>query len=167
MLNVNNLINLNNFKTNYRPQVKYAQNIIKFSGENLRPLAQDTINFTGMVETRTAIDNHKTCVELHNEAEKTKKYLESSLQKHFKNLIYDKDTNPQGVIEPIKARVKSADSIEEKIADKIDKAIRAPKIKESIFSPYDKKEICGRQHIKNRKYCRFFCKICVQRLKNA
>ena len=141
MINTTNLIKLNNFKPNYKPQISYNQNPFKVNGDNLKPLAKDTVNFTGLIETRSAIQNQDICEKTHNDAQPVKKYLENALKEHFSPLIYNKDYKPQGIIEPIKARVKSADSIEEKVADKVDRALRTPDIKNLIFSPYDENDI--------------------------
>ena len=61
--------------------------------------------------------------------------------KHFDEITYNKETKPYGIVDPIESRIKSAESIQEKIADKIDRALRSDNIKNDIFSPTSLEQI--------------------------
>lgn len=135
-----NNISFLNFKSNLqlnRTNSKTTNSI----ATKLAPLASDTVNFTGNVEYRAALNNSKLCAEIHDEAVFVNQWLEDTLKKHFKSDLYDEKTNPDGNV-VIQARVKSGDSIEEKISDKIREALESPDdIKEKIFSPHDARAI--------------------------
>lgn len=140
MLNNINFLNFKNSllctktnKSNIKPNV---------TAPNLAPLAKDTVSFTGVMEYRNAINNSQVCADIHDEAIFVNEWLKETLDKYFTKSIYDEKTNPQGAIKSIHARVKTGDSIEEKISDKIRAALEYKgNIKDLIFSPYDEKAI--------------------------
>ncbi len=136
-----NNISFLNFKSNLQLNKANFKGA-SITAPNLAPLAKDTVSFQGNVEYRAAINNAQICAEIHDEALFVNQWLEDTLKKYFKADIYNENTNPQGNIEGIYARVKTGNSIEEKISDKIREALESTgDIKEKIFSPYDEKAI--------------------------
>lgn len=139
-----NNISFLNFKSNSQSLKlnKIQNNNLSTTAPGLAPLAKDTISFSGNVEYRAAINNAELCAEIHDEAIFVNQWLEDTLKKYFENDIYDDKKNPNGNIETIQARVKTGNSIEEKISDKIRAALESSgDIKEKIFSPYNEKAI--------------------------
>ena len=143
-----NNISFLNFKSNLQPIKKnnnysVANNI---TAPKLAPLEKDTLNFTGVVEYRAAINNGELCRTIHNRAIPVNNWLKGTLEKYFVEDTYDAKKNPDGYIEHIQARVKSGDSIEEKVSDKIRAALETKKgnTKELIFSPTSEIEIKDR-----------------------
>ena len=139
MLNINNVLNFKNYVATTRKTNTNAT-INSFNAPKLKPLTQDTISFSGVAEYKAAIDNKTVCEQLHEDAKEAKNYLENIIIKGFGHLVQSKD-NPDGIIEPIKGRVKSKESIEEKISNRIQKALRSPNVKGDIFSPYNTRDI--------------------------
>ena len=140
-----NNINLLNFKSNLQPlklnKNKNQNQKSNVTAPKLAPLANDTVSFKGNVEYRAAINNAELCKEIHKEAVYVNQWLKSTLDKYFGNDIYSEE-NPDGIIEAVQARVKTGNSIEEKISDKIREALESTgDIKEKIFSPHDEKAI--------------------------
>lgn len=138
-----NSISFLNFKSplqQTRKNEKSAQ-LNNITAPKLAPLAKDTISFKGNVEYRAAINNAQLCEEIHKEAFFVNQWLQETLNKYFADDIYS-EQNPEGNIETIQARVKTGNSIEEKISDRIREALESTgDIKEKIFSPYDEKAI--------------------------
>ena len=146
-----NNISFLNFKSNLQSakQKNYQTNAFGLNGNNLRPLAKDTVSFTGVVEYKAALNNRDVCESIHEKAKPTNEYLKGVLEQYFGQDVYDKEKNPIGVIAPIQARVKSAESIEEKVSDRIREALESTKgdIKDKIFSPRSEMQI--KKHIRD------------------
>jgi len=170
-----NNINFLNFKSNSYPPLNALNrnnqsNVIGFKGNNLRPLMRDTISFTSIQKQKTdaealmaAFHNEEICEQLHNDAQGAKQYLHDTIKKYFDGYIYDKDKNPNGIIEPIQSRVKSPGSIREKVFTKLARDFEPPKdptVKPkpmvSTFSPYSKEGI--KQNIRDVAGCRIVIK---------
>ena len=143
-----NSINFLNFKSNLQAIKRNGnQTNLNVTAPKLAPLNSDTVNFTGNVEYRAAINNAELCEEIHREAFYVNQWLEDTLNKYFGSDICS-EQNPKGNIEAIQARVKTPTSIEEKISDKIREALESKgDIKEKIFSPHDEKAI--KKHIRD------------------
>ena len=142
MLNITSFTNFKNYPIKREKQTNtIKQNSFKFNGYNLKPLQKDTVSFSGVVEFKTAIDNAEICKQLHEDAKEAGSYLNSVFSKHFDEITYNKETKPYGIVDPIESRIKSAESIQEKIADKIDRALRSDNIKNDIFSPTSLEQI--------------------------
>ena len=130
-------------------QIKSNNNNSKVLNFNIKapklaPLAQDTISFTGLSEYKAAFNNIELCKKIHQCAKPANQYLQDVLEKYFAQDVYDEKTNPRGGIAPISARVKSPESIEEKVSDKISstfKAVKEEDFYEKIFSPHSEKGI--------------------------
>lgn len=133
-----NNISFLNFKSNLKKVDLKANKNNFIQAPKLAPLTQDTVNFTGNInEWKVAIDNSEVCSVVSQDAKPANEYLRSVLEKHFAKDIYDEDSNPKGKIEPIRTRVKSADSLEEKISAKIRTVLSSKDkdISKRIFSP--------------------------------
>lgn len=146
-----NNINFLSFKSNTNALSKINKknnqtNVFKINGSNLKPLNKDTVSFTGVVEYKAALNNKDVCQKLHQDAKATNDCLKAILEQYFGGLVYDENLNPNGIIEPVQARVKSADSIEEKVSDKIRDALESKDddIRDKIFAPRNEKAIKGR-----------------------
>ena len=138
-----NSISFLNFKSNTQTIKNKNQQHTNFgpNTSSLAPLSKDTISFKGTVEYRAAINNSALCAEIHQEAFFVNEWLKKVLEKYFAADICDKN-NPAGFIEAVYARVKTANSIEEKISDRIGDALQTEEgIREKIFSPYNEKSI--------------------------
>ena len=159
-----NNISFLNFKSQSQQINKKNDSVIKFvSKPNLAPLAHDTVSFSGNFQYDGYSDeflnrNHdwrkvlkckEACKAVSEDAKPTNNYLRDTLKQYFEEEVYDEKTNPKGRIEAIRARVKSADSVEEKIASKIESAFASDygDIKEKIFTVRSEKEI--KQNIKD------------------
>ena len=137
-----------NFNSQSSP-IKSANNNSKVLNFNLKapklaPLAQDTISFTGLSEYKAAFNNIELCKKIHENAKPANQYLQEVLEKYFAQDVYDERTNPNGGIAPIRARVKSPESIEEKVSDKISstfKSVKEEDFYKKIFSPHSEKGI--------------------------
>lgn len=135
-----------NFKSQLNPINNNSSKVLNFNikAPKLAPLAQDTISFTGLSEYKAAFNNIEICKRLHENAQPANQYLQSVLDKYFSQDVYDENNNPNGIIAPIQARVKSPESIEEKVSDKISSAFRQTnesKFYRKIFSPHSEKGI--------------------------
>lgn len=124
----------------------------------LKPLSQDTISFTSnsnensIKDNRTktlnidlmhAFDNKEACREVSENANFAKSYLRKILNRSLSNLVISKN-NPHGIIDSINIRVKSPDSIREKIANVLGDAIVSEN--PTAFNPTLNEEIkahCG------------------------
>ena len=145
-----NNISFLNFKSNLRPSLRVLggnnqANVISFNGANLKPLAHDTVSFTSKTKEGNYIDdealmsavhNDEICEQLHNDAQEAKQYLHDTIEKYFKGYIYDKVTNPDGLIEPLQSRVKTAGSIKEKVVKKLAKTLLPQKDPNKRLRPY-------------------------------
>lgn len=139
-----NNINFLNFKSNLQ-LLKLNKNQNSNFGAvmpKLAPLANDVVSFKGNIEYRTAIQNSELCREISQEAVFVNEWLNGILNKYFLSDMCS-GVNPNGVIEAIQTRVKTGDSIEEKISGKIEEVLRSTgsEIKDKIFSPHDEKAI--------------------------
>ena len=146
-----NNISFLNFKSNLQTKKINTSQATPFglNGANLRPLTKDTVSFTGVVEYKAALNNRDVCQSIHEKAKPTNDYLRGLLEKYFGKDVYDKKINPTGVIAPIQARVKSTDSIEEKVSDKVREALESTRgdIRDKIFSPRSEAGI--KKHIRD------------------
>ena len=152
MLNVVNLIQPKTFKRNNiqrQNNVSYS-NVFNFTGNNLKPLAQDTVAFKSSPSKGTlnkafiaAFDNYGVCREVEKNAKSAQNYLASVLQDAF----FDTDANGnktpkeefQGTIYAIETRVKTPSSIREKVADRLEDLIMATP--SCSFNPTDAESI--------------------------
>lgn len=115
-----------------------------FSGANLKPLAADTVSFSGTLEQKIAIGGLESARNLNTNAQYTANYFEQVFKDDFNALVYDEQNNPDGIIKPIKGRVKTPESIEEKVAKKHEYSL--------IPENYEKHHFCPRNtlHIKDK-----------------
>ncbi|MBR5304712.1 MAG: hypothetical protein IKU37_07800 [Candidatus Gastranaerophilales bacterium] len=138
-----NSISFLNFKSNAQAIKNRDQQNIDFglNTSSLAPLSKDTISFKGTVEYKAAINNSVLCADIHEEAFFVNEWLKNVLEKYFAADICN-ENNPTGGIEGVYARVKTPNSIEEKISDRIRSALESEEgIREKIFSPYNEKSI--------------------------
>lgn len=149
MLNINNFLPIKNLQTQ-KTTPKVQQNpLFSFNAPKLAPLAQDTVSFTGVVEYKAALDNAEVCKALYNNAQPAQEFLENALvdcfAQKYSNGEYKKGEKGEIIytsgVKTIKGRRKSADSIQEKIADKIEDALNSDHIAEKIFCPSDPGDI--------------------------
>lgn len=146
MLNVNYLNFAKNlYSQNISPK---AQNPAKVSrggfGSNLAPLACDTISFTSNRANLNkslyeAFDNREACRQVSENAKRAESRLEKTLKDALKKYVFNEKTNHHGAIMNISTRVKSANSIREKVAGELEYAITENKSK--IFNPQNPEEI--------------------------
>lgn len=141
-----NNISILNFKSKLQQasSLKKANKNFFMQAPKLAPLAHDTISFTGNInEWKVAIDNREICDTVSQNAKPTNDYLKETLNKYFNQDVYDKETNPDGKIEPIRARVKTTDSLEEKVSAKIRTILNSKDgdISEKIFSPQSVEDV--------------------------
>lgn len=145
-----NNISFLNFKSNLK-KIDFKTNKNNFmQAPKLAPLAHDTVNFTGNIdEWKVAIDNKEICSAVTENAIPTNEYLEEILKKYFNQDVYDKRTNPKGKIEPIRTRVKTTDSLEEKVSAKIREILNSKggDISKRIFSPQSIDDV--KKHVKD------------------
>ena len=145
-----NNINFLNFKSNLHPRLHVLNksnqtNVISFNGANLKPLACDTISFTSKAKEgyyiddealMSAVHNDEICEQLHRDAQEAKQYLHDTIEKYFKGYIYNKATNPNGLIEPLQSRVKTPGSIKEKVVKKLAKTLLPKQDQSKKLRPY-------------------------------
>jgi len=139
-----NNISFLNFKSNLQPLKlnKNQNNHFNITAPKLAPLASDTVSFKGNVEYRRAINNPELCAKIHDDAFFVNEWLKEMLHSYFDDSVYNEKTNPTGNVEDIQARVKTGDSIEEKISEKIEDAMKPENdIRKKIFSPHIAEEI--------------------------
>ena len=128
-------IQLTNFKNNLRinngVSVNYNKknNIFK-NATKLAPLAHDTVTFSGNNAKLNrslyeAFDNLETCTEVRDNAEPAMRDLKNTLETALAPYIASKN-NPHGLIDSIHTRIKTPESIREKVADKLEAAILSP-----------------------------------------
>ena len=137
MITLNNFSNL--FKGNYSNTIQSPKNnnVLSIKNTNLSPLSKDTVSFT----SRNPInDTRKTkkkgaCKTVNANMQLVQMHMEEILSRYFNNMIYDKDSNPEGIINPIKGRVKTPKSIFEKVEKRNEKAWE--KMPAAVFNPYD------------------------------
>ena len=136
MITLNNISNL--FKGNYINSIQSPKNnsVLPIKNTNLSPLSKDTVSFT----SRNPINNTRktkkmnACKTVNTNMQLVQMHMEDILSRYFNNMIYDKDSNPYGIINPIKGRVKTPESIFEKVEKRNEKAWEEkPK---DVFSPY-------------------------------
>lgn len=160
-----NNISFLNFKS--KLQTNNQKNVINnFASRpsNITPLPCDTISFSGNQQInnrhehdflnrnndwRKVLKCEEASKAVSENAKPTNEYLKKIVETYFNSLLYDKTTNPKGAIEALRARAKSADSLAEKIANKIEAAFASNKgdIKEKIFTTRSEEEI--KQNIKD------------------
>jgi len=104
---------------------KNNYNKVGFQGSNLKPLAHDTISFSGARSLNEnllgAFKNEEQCKEVEINASSARDTLEQNLNEVFSD-IQSNEAN-KGVIFPIQTRIKGWDSIREKTASKLEEAI--------------------------------------------
>lgn len=147
MLTINNFLNATGSRFPKLIQQKQRNNVSLIGGAKLAPLSKDTIAFTSASIQDENRKNKKlaVCKIASNNAVVIQEIMEGILSKHFNGMIYDRYKNPEGIINPIKGRVKTPESVLEKVEKKIEKAFEK-KILE-VFSPYHEIDIMG--HIKD------------------
>ena len=137
----------------------------------MQPLTADTISF-GKKEKQgnyidnealmAAIHNDEICEQVHRDAQDAKQYLHDIILKYFGGYICDKD-NPNGIIEPLQSRVKTAGSIKEKVIKKYARTL-LPKLEPNkkvrpymtTFNPFSKEGI--KENIRDVAGCRVVVK---------
>ena len=101
-------------------------NVQKRTFSNLAPLKRDTVSFSGARNLnhslQDAFENKEICEEISKNAKPAKDSLEKSLIRAMQDLIVSPQ-NPDGIIEPISARIKDGTSIREKATSKFEEAI--------------------------------------------
>ncbi len=112
----------------------------------LSPLTQDTVSFSGSTALNhsllEAFDNYNVCRDISQNAEPAETYLKKTLKNALSEFV-ESDTN-NGVILPVVSRVKTPDSIREKVASELENIILKEPYK--AFSPNDieaVKKVCG------------------------
>ncbi len=154
MLNTINLnfLNKNNFKSALNKNSKnngqntYYGFSYNFNAPKLKPLAKDTISFLGTNSSQNlnkslydAFDNIEVCKKVSDNGARAEKLLRKTLNSALGEFKYDPKTNPEGIIYKISTRRKTADSIKEKLTNRLEGAILKDKSK--IFNPTDADEI--------------------------
>lgn len=158
------MLNINPFKINSNQTSQKAKKVsflqpsyftnINFQNTKLAPLKKDTISFT----SRYVTEDQQMCQNIHDHAQSAQSYMVNVLARDFGEMVYQKrDENGKRIqtgnedapIEIIEARIKSPDSIQEKIDKKIEKAFKPgnSSFLQDIFSPHDEKGI--KTHIKD------------------
>ena len=143
MLNINfsnpfKTQNIAPFKVN-----KYNNSIAKYA--NLAPLACDTVTFTGSKPHEPlnkalmeAFDNQEVCRYVYENAQQANNNLSDFLKKVMKPYMFS-ESNKNGVVHEIKTRIKSPESIREKVTDKLAHAIKHNTTQ--TFNPEDAESI--------------------------
>ena len=147
MLNTISFLDFKNSLSNNKKvgiRNNYQTRLFNFSGANLQPLAADTVSFSGTLEQKIAIGGLESAKDLNKNAQYAASYFENVFKDDFSALIYDEENNPKGIVKPIKGRVKTPESIEEKVAKKHEYSL--------IPENYDKHHFCPRNtdHIKEK-----------------
>ena len=150
MLNINNFLPVRrqqSQKTTPNTQQPLKQNsLFSINAEKLAPLKKDTVSFTAVAAYKNAIENVSVCKSLYANAKPAQEYLQNTLNDCFaqKDKNGDIRRNEKGEIlylpgvKTVKGRRKSADSIQEKVANKIENALNSKNdfdMKKSIFNP--------------------------------
>ena len=92
----------------------------------LKQLTKDTVSFTGqreLTDVRSIVRENANCEELAENAKVAEKNLKKLLTDELSELIYS-DTNPEGIVDLIKTRIKDPNSIEEKVTSIIADGVR-------------------------------------------
>ncbi len=109
---------------------------------NLAPLAQDTISFTGAKSLNRglmeALGNADVCQEVSDNAKYANNRLTKILNSALGQFIASKN-NPKGVIQDIETRVKTPASIQEKVTSEFEDLLFKPSPK--FFNPKNSEEI--------------------------
>ena len=121
----------------------YKNNSISAPG--LKPLAKDTVSFRGqreLTDIRTIVRDNANCVDVSKNAKIAENNLKKALNEEMSGLIAS-EINTEGIIEPIKSRIKDPNSIEEKVTSIIaDGVLNDPS---KVFQPKDQNSI--KKHI--------------------
>ncbi len=152
MLNINNFLPVRNQQTQKTTQFLQQNPLFSVKAEKLAPLKQDTVSFTAVAAYKNAIENVSTCESLYENAKPAQKYLQNVLIDCFaqKDKNGNIKKNEKGEIlylpgvKTVKGRRKSVDSIQEKVANKIEKALNLKDdslVKENIFNPNNQEAI--------------------------
>ena len=116
-----NITPVNFLKNNYLTK---KSNIV--TAPKLKPLAYDTVSFSGARSLnhslKNAFDNMEICEEIYSNAEVPEENLRKMLKSVLSDLISSK-SNPDGLIGPIATRRKSPESIREKATSVFEEAI--------------------------------------------
>ena len=128
MLNINCL---NSFKSgNVIPFRSKINGTSANKYPNLAPLSKDCVTFTGIKPQAPlnkalmeAFDNKEICRNVYENAQVAEKDLNDFLKEIMKPYMYD-ENNEYGVVHEIQTRVKSPESIREKVTDKLAFAIK-------------------------------------------
>lgn len=126
MLNIRpvNFLRSFNYNTNFKNNTNSKIN--NFSYNNLKPLTKDTISFTGerqLTDIRSIVkESDANFEEISQYASVAENRLKKTLTGALGDLV-ESDKNKRGIIEPIAIRVKSPDSIEEKVISILAQAV--------------------------------------------
>lgn len=132
MLSVNPFANFKNSFINYAKfdfrKNQKQDNVFSNINSSLAPLAKDTISFGSSEKLNLtlmqAFDNIQACQTVAENANIAEANLKKALKDNFQNLIIS-DSNPDAPVKEIVTRIKSPDSIREKVANKLETQITA------------------------------------------
>ncbi len=134
-----NLLRPQQNKVLQQPQQKYP---------NLRPLAHDCVSFTSSKKLNRslleAFDNKEACIDVHKNADVAEADLKKTLKNSLDDLIATEE-NPTGPISTITTRIKTPNSIREKVASELSHAITSND-QTGVFNPNSRtniKKVCG------------------------
>lgn len=123
-------------------QTNARNNNYNYNMPKLTPLSADTVSFTGARNLNKslldAFDNAIVCRQVAQDASLAHTHLHNAMGEALGQYIYSQD-NPDGVIEDIITRVKSPESIREKVASMLEGAITGDISK--VFNPNDGEKI--------------------------
>ena len=158
---------INFFKNTYITKQRLQRtNHVAFRGDKLAPLPEDVVTFsnsdiktiasqkskTQIEESELAklaralgsiIRNEDQCEKVSENAIKAEKILKAVLTKKLSEFVYSKEKNPDGFILPVHTRIKTPESIREKVMDAIAKLIASDKEKFAAYDIDDIKETVG------------------------
>ena len=123
-------------------QTSARNNNYNYNMPKLKPLAADTVSFTGARNLNKslldAFNNAIVCEQVAQDASLAHSHLHNAIGESLGQYVYSQD-NPDGVIEDIVTRVKSPESIREKVASMLEGAITGDISK--VFNPNDGEKI--------------------------
>ncbi len=116
ILAVNNLSAKNNYAQNSMNTARVSYTLPKFGLKMTAPLTQDSVSFTATPKTLSSMKGaipKNTAIQIHKIAKEDQAKIEQYMEGILGDLLVT-DYNPNNIIETLKGRPKTADSIREK-----------------------------------------------------
>lgn len=121
------MLGINSFKTFYNNSILKNNNSVSKPyyafNSSLAPLKSDTISFSGCRTLKgdiSLLNNDEVCAEVRNDANVALRDFKKVINEALNPLIFSKSSNYDGIVKEIKIRIKTPESLKEKIQSELD-----------------------------------------------